>query len=59
MLRDLYGIEPGEIDLCTFPLFALFAPALGMTAIVPEMDPTRPAQVDPTKIFERDRGASA
>ena len=31
MLRDLYGIEPGEIDLCTFPLFALFAPALGMT----------------------------
>ena len=31
MLRDLYGIEPGEVDLCTFPLFALFAPALGMT----------------------------
>jgi len=52
ILRDLYGIAPGEIDLCTFPLFALFAPALGMTAIVPEMDATRPGQVDPTKIFE-------
>ena len=52
MLRDLYGIEPGEIDLCTFPLFALFAPALGMTSIVPEMDATRPAQVDPTKILD-------
>jgi acyl-CoA synthetase (AMP-forming)/AMP-acid ligase II len=50
--RTLYDIEPGEIDLCTFPLFALFAPALGMTAIVPEMDPTRPAQVDPERIFE-------
>ncbi len=25
MLRALYAIEPGEIDLCTFPLFALFA----------------------------------
>ena len=52
MLRRLYGIEPGEIDLQTFPLFGLFAPALGMTAIVPDMDATRPAQVDPRKIIE-------
>jgi acyl-CoA synthetase (AMP-forming)/AMP-acid ligase II len=52
ILRRLYGIEPGEIDLATFPLFALFAPALGMTAIVPDMDATRPALVDPTKIIE-------
>jgi acyl-CoA synthetase (AMP-forming)/AMP-acid ligase II len=51
MLRDLYGIEPGEVDLCTFPLFALFAPALGMTSVVPEMDATRPAWVDPPKIL--------
>ncbi|MFI5455282.1 MAG: fatty acid CoA ligase family protein [Isosphaerales bacterium] len=50
--RSLYAIEPGEIDLCTFPLFALFAPALGMTAIVPDMDPTRPARVDPARLFE-------
>ena len=34
------------------PLFALFAPALGMTAIVPDMDPTRPARVNPARIFE-------
>ena len=52
ILRDLYGIAPGEIDLCTFPLFALFAPALGMTAIIPEMDATRPGQVNPSRIFE-------
>jgi acyl-CoA synthetase (AMP-forming)/AMP-acid ligase II len=50
-LRRLYAIEPGEIDLATFPLFALFAPALGMTAVIPDMDPTRPARVDPTKII--------
>jgi len=50
--RSLYAIEPGEIDLCTFPLFALFAPALGMTVIVPDMDQTRPANVDAAKIFE-------
>jgi acyl-CoA synthetase (AMP-forming)/AMP-acid ligase II len=51
MLRRMYGIEPGEVDLPTFPLFGLFGPALGMTSVVPEMDPTRPAQVDPRKIL--------
>lgn len=50
-LRQIYGIEPGEIDLPTFPLFALFAPALGMTAVIPEMDFTRPGSVDPRKIL--------
>jgi acyl-CoA synthetase (AMP-forming)/AMP-acid ligase II len=52
MLRQMYGIEPGEVDLPTFPLFGLFAPALGMTAVIPEMDPTRPAAVDPVKIID-------
>ncbi|MBL0209318.1 MAG: AMP-binding protein [Holophagaceae bacterium] len=50
LIRDTYGIQPGEIDLPTFPLFALFDPALGMTTVVPDMDFTRPAQVDPEKI---------
>jgi len=50
LLRQVYDIRPGEIDLPTFPLFALFAPALGMTSVIPEMDFTRPAQVDPVKI---------
>ncbi len=51
MLRLVYDIRPGEIDLPTFPLFALFAPALGMTSVIPEMDFTRPADVDPVKII--------
>jgi acyl-CoA synthetase (AMP-forming)/AMP-acid ligase II len=52
MLRTTYGIEPGEVDLPTFPLFGLFAPALGMTSVLPEMDPTRPAHVDPRRIID-------
>ena len=51
-LRDQYNIQPGEIDLCTFPLFALYAPALGMSAIVPQMDFTKPGSVDPRDIIE-------
>jgi acyl-CoA synthetase (AMP-forming)/AMP-acid ligase II len=48
-IRETYGIEPGEVDLCTFPLFALFGPALGMTAVIPDMNPSRPATIDPRR----------
>ena len=52
LLRDLYGIAEGEVDLPTFPLFALFDVALGMTAVIPEMDFTRPGDADPAKLIE-------
>src|SRR6185369_5963508 len=52
LIRDTYGIKPGEIDLPMLPIFALFNPALGMTTIVPEIDPRRPAEVDPAKIIQ-------
>jgi len=50
LVRDTYGITPGEVDLPMLPIFALFNPALGMTTVVPEIDPSRPATVDPAKI---------
>jgi len=52
LIRTTYDIRPGEIDLPLLPLFALFNPALGMTTIVPEIDPSRPATVDPKKIVQ-------
>ena len=52
MIRSTYDIRPGEIDLPMLPVFALFNPALGMTTIVPEIDPSRPSQVDPAKIIQ-------
>lgn len=50
-IRTMYEIHPGEIDLPTFPLFALFDPALGMTTIVPRMDFTKPGSVDGAAII--------
>jgi acyl-CoA synthetase (AMP-forming)/AMP-acid ligase II len=52
LIRETYSILPGEIDLPLLPIFALFNPALGMTTIVPEIDPRRPAEVDPAKIVQ-------
>jgi acyl-CoA synthetase (AMP-forming)/AMP-acid ligase II len=52
LIRQAYGISPGEVDLPLLPIFALFNPALGMTTVVPEIDPRRPAEVDPARIVQ-------
>ena len=52
MMGQAFGIEPGGVDLPTFPPFALFDPALGLTSVIPDMDPTRPAQADPVRLHD-------
>jgi acyl-CoA synthetase (AMP-forming)/AMP-acid ligase II len=52
LIRSFYGIAPGETDLPGFPLFALFNLAMQVTTVIPEMDPARPAAVDPLRILE-------
>ena len=60
-IRTHLGLSSDEVDLSTFPLFALFWPALGITSVIPEMDPTKPARVDPEKIITpiRDQGVTS
>ena len=50
-IRDYYQIGPGDVDQPAFPLFALFSIALGACAVIPDMDPTRPAEVNPEKFI--------
>lgn len=52
LLREEFGIQPGEVDLATFPLFALYDPALKMTTVFPRMDFSRPGRVDPVHIID-------
>jgi len=51
LLRELFDIKEGEVSVPTFPLFALFDVALGMTAVIPDMDFTRPGSVDPAAVI--------
>jgi len=51
ILREHFGILPGEKDLPTFPLFGLFSTGMGMTSVIPDMDSTRPAKVNPENII--------
>jgi acyl-CoA synthetase (AMP-forming)/AMP-acid ligase II len=51
-LKEMFSLDESKIDLPGFPLFALFTLAMGMTSVIPEMDPTKPAKCDPKKIVK-------
>lgn len=50
VLLATYGFERGEVDLAAFPLFSLFDNALGMTSVIPDLDPSRPGRCDPARV---------
>ena len=51
-IRERYDIHRGSKDLACFPLFGLFDAVMGVTTVIPDMDPTRPAEVDPERLIE-------
>ncbi|GAA4438061.1 fatty acid CoA ligase family protein [Bremerella cremea] len=51
-IQQRYDIQPGDVDVQGFPLFGLFNSAMGVTSVIPEMDFSRPATVDPRNILE-------
>ncbi|MDP2645604.1 MAG: fatty acid CoA ligase family protein [Desulfobacterales bacterium] len=51
-LRSDLKMTPGEVHLAAFYAFALFMPSLGVTTVVPDMDPRRTARVNPAYLVE-------
>jgi acyl-CoA synthetase (AMP-forming)/AMP-acid ligase II len=51
LLREILGTYATEPHLATFPLFLIFAGVLGVTAVLPEMDMSRPALADPAELI--------
>tara|TARA_B100001057_G_C22857383_1_gene953173 strand:+ start:1083 stop:2693 length:1611 start_codon:yes stop_codon:yes gene_type:complete len=52
MLKENFGMQEGEVDMATLPIFALFNPALGITTVIPEMNPSRPAKASAESLVE-------
>jgi acyl-CoA synthetase (AMP-forming)/AMP-acid ligase II len=52
LIASRYEIASGGVDLSCFPLFGLFNAVMGTTTILPDMDPTRPADVDPPRLLD-------
>lgn len=51
MQKEQFDIQPGEVDLATFPLFAMFDPYWETTTVFPDMDFTRPGKVNPRRLI--------
>ena len=51
-IRERYDIHRGSRDLACFPLFGLFDAVMGVTTIIPDMDPTKPAEVNTQRLID-------
>ncbi|MBN1486069.1 MAG: AMP-binding protein [Anaerolineae bacterium] len=52
LMRRELNVQPGEVDLALLYIFAVFNPALGVTTVIPDMDPTKSAAVNPAYVVE-------
>lgn len=53
VLKQIYQFGDDDVDLPGFPLFGLFTAALGVTGVVPDLDPSRPAQCRPFDLISQ------
>ena len=51
-LHTQFRYEEGDVDLATFPIFSLLDAVLGITSVIPDMDPTKPGEADPAMIAD-------
>ncbi|MGK7345813.1 MAG: fatty acid CoA ligase family protein [Candidatus Nitrospinota bacterium M3_3B_026] len=60
LIHEYYGIGEDDVDFPVFPPFALFSVVLGASVVIPDMDPTKPAEADPARVAEQinDKGAT-
>ena len=52
LVRTVCDLRPGARLVAAFPPFALYGPALGVAAAVPDMDPTKPGTLTATALAE-------
>jgi len=49
-LVESLGLQPGEVDLCTLPIFLLANLASGVTSVIPDADLRSPGAIDPRRV---------
>lgn len=50
-LVESLALAPGEVDLCTLPIFLLANLASGVTSVIPDADLRAPGRIDPTPVL--------
>lgn len=51
ILKEMFKLSSEDVDLPGFPLFSLFTLAMGMSSIIPDMDPSKPAKCKPENLY--------
>lgn len=52
-LASHLGLREDDVDMPTLPIFVLNDLALGVTSVIPDFDPRRPAKIDPARVFSQ------
>lgn len=52
MLQEEFGLTYEDVDIPGFPLFSFFTLAMGMTSVIPQMNPSKPGKCDPKKLYK-------
>ncbi len=50
-IQNYFKIKTTDIDYPAFPLFALFTLCMGVTVVIPSINPTRPGSCSPKKVL--------
>ncbi|NRA44104.1 MAG: AMP-binding protein [Oligoflexales bacterium] len=60
LLKQLFAMNEHDVDMPGFPLFCLMTMAMGVTSVIPPMNPSKPSKCDPKKLYEviRDQGVT-
>ena len=56
-LTESLDVREGDVDLATLPIFALNNIACGVTTLIPDFNPARPAEIDPARVAAEARSA--
>lgn len=56
-LAEHLPLRDDDVDMPTLPVFVLNNLALGVSSVIPDFDPARPAEIDPTRILRAAREA--
>lgn len=55
-LVESIALAPGEVDLCTLPIFLLANLASGLTSVIPDADLRKPGHIDPGPVARQIAG---
>lgn len=52
LIKEMLGLKEGDCDMPGFPLFSLTTIAMGVTSVIPLMNPAKPARANPQILVE-------